>query len=220
MNTNNNLKSGNTPRLCASSSASRQLAAQAWCEPETSSKEMDVELAEAFARILDRQELEIRREYIVREKPTDWQRAIALVAQTGITPDAPAYGEVLRLALEQVREELEARKNRANIQAQIDALPPEGGVVELPVGGYSIKGLKLPLNVVLRGGGSPSGTVSALLPDGQLDEGVKTRFVRARVDARGVQLHPAVCSRCAGELGARIAVCEKCEPDRLENASR
>lgn len=31
----------------------RQKAAQAWCKPETSSIEMDVRLAEAFAEILD-----------------------------------------------------------------------------------------------------------------------------------------------------------------------
>ena len=31
----------------------RQKAAQAWCTPETEKKEMDVELAEAFANILN-----------------------------------------------------------------------------------------------------------------------------------------------------------------------
>lgn len=36
------------------SEASLQLAAQAWCEPETESKIMDVVLATAFARILDK----------------------------------------------------------------------------------------------------------------------------------------------------------------------
>jgi hypothetical protein len=34
---------------------SRGLAAQAWCTPETRNKVMDVELAEAFATILDKQ---------------------------------------------------------------------------------------------------------------------------------------------------------------------
>lgn len=33
----------------------RMLAAQAWCTPKTSSTEMDVELAEAFAFILERE---------------------------------------------------------------------------------------------------------------------------------------------------------------------
>jgi len=33
--------------------AALELAAQCWCDPETSSKEMDVELAKAFARRLD-----------------------------------------------------------------------------------------------------------------------------------------------------------------------
>lgn len=36
-----------TMRLC------REKAAQAWCQPTTSSKEMDVELCEAFAVILN-----------------------------------------------------------------------------------------------------------------------------------------------------------------------
>lgn len=35
------------------SSLSRERAAQAWCTPETEKKVMDVELAEAFANILD-----------------------------------------------------------------------------------------------------------------------------------------------------------------------
>ena len=33
--------------------SSRERAAQAWCTPETSKKVMDMELAEAFANILD-----------------------------------------------------------------------------------------------------------------------------------------------------------------------
>jgi len=33
--------------------AALELAAQCWCDPETSSKEMDVELAKSFARRLD-----------------------------------------------------------------------------------------------------------------------------------------------------------------------
>ena len=35
------------------STLSRERAAQAWCKPTTSKKEMDAELAEAFAEILD-----------------------------------------------------------------------------------------------------------------------------------------------------------------------
>lgn len=34
---------------------SREKAAQAWCTPKTSNKVMDVELAEAFADILDKE---------------------------------------------------------------------------------------------------------------------------------------------------------------------
>ena len=44
----------------------RQLAAQAWCEPTTSKKIMDVELAEEFAKILVREceEFEVDRRII------------------------------------------------------------------------------------------------------------------------------------------------------------
>jgi hypothetical protein len=43
------------------SKEARELAAQAWCTEETSSIEMDVRLAEAFADILDK--------YLLNSKP-------------------------------------------------------------------------------------------------------------------------------------------------------
>lgn len=42
---------------------SRELAAQAWCTPSTSRTEMDTDLAEEFAKILDRELRNQRRRF-------------------------------------------------------------------------------------------------------------------------------------------------------------
>jgi hypothetical protein len=71
---------------------SRELAAQAWCEPETEHIVMIPELAEAFAKIIDRVRLEQHRD--TREACADSLDSCSMMDDNWIHIDA-AYSAIM-----------------------------------------------------------------------------------------------------------------------------
>lgn len=92
------------------SSAAMQLAAQAWCAPSTSHKEMDVALATEFARILDKflpasglTNSEAERLYILAEEASEIIQAACKTLRHGYEatgPDGEKYDNRTQLETE------------------------------------------------------------------------------------------------------------------------